>query len=288
MRLIIVLIVIFSNHLSWSQDYSRVDSIALSKVNLKFKSIDTLVHSLVSELTTDEDKYRVFFTYLSEKITYDRGGSSTNILKNKPIGNCAGISNQYKELCLLADLKCDIIHGKVIQPNKSEIENHACNIIYVNDKKFFVDVTFSLKKDSNKNNNLMYPRNEFFFKAQPKLYYITFRPNKRKDRVVKLSLSKFKHLAKAYGSFFYVANKFDSFPEKIEIKKNKLEFIFNEEINPDDIKIITENDQIIRPIKSENNKTIIFDLTTVRKGTIVNVSMKFDFGNTYILQYLKD
>ena len=116
MRLIIVFLVILSFKRCLSQDFSRVDSLALSKVSLKFKSVDTLVHSLVTELITDEDKYRAIFTYLSEKMTYDRGGSTTNILKNKPIGNCSGISNQYKELCLLAGLKCDVILGKVIQP----------------------------------------------------------------------------------------------------------------------------------------------------------------------------
>ncbi len=288
MRLIFILLLLFNYNLCWTQDYFKVDSIALSKVSLKFKSVDTLVHSLIAELTTEEDKYRVIFTYLSEKMTYDRGAKSTNILKNKPYGNCAGISNQYKELCLLAGLKCEIVHGKCILPNKSEIENHACNMIYINDKKYFVDVTFSLKKEPKNKSDLMYPRNEFFFKAEPKLYFITFRPNKRKDRLVKLSFSKFKHLAKTYGSFFYVADKFVSFPQKFKIKKNKLEFVLNDEINPDDIKIITKNDQNIHPIKSENNKTLIFDLTNVEKGTIINVSMKFDFGNTYILQYVKD
>ena len=135
MRLIIFLIVIFSNHWCWSQDYSMADSIALSKVSLKFKSVDTLVHSLIAELTTEEDKYRVIFTYLSEKMTYDRGAKSTNILKNKPNGNCAGISNQYKELCLLAGLKCEIVHGKFVQPNKPENEDHTCHMIYINGMK---------------------------------------------------------------------------------------------------------------------------------------------------------
>lgn len=276
---------------SYSQDYNKPDSVALSYLNSKFSSLDSLVITLTQDFNNDEDKYRVLYVYLSEKLEYKKGQDKTNLLKRNPTGNCNGISKQYQSMCQLAGLKCDVIIGEVIQPEKNILELHACNVIYLYDKKYYVDVTFSLKKEINigKKEIINYPRCDFFFKANPTFYFLIFRPLKNKNRVVKMSKLKFLNSVRVYGSFFYLTEKITSFPTRKKIKGNTLTFEFNDEFDFSNIKLYINEDEnkIYRPIISEDKKIVKFDLKGIEKKSIIKVSVHFEFGNTFVLQYVK-
>jgi len=152
-KLSFLLLLFLSSLYLHGQDYERIDSIAKSLQNKRYRNIASLVEDIVKEARTDEEKYRAFYTYMVNTFSYSYSNYSNKSAFKMKKGACSTLSSVYKEMCDIAGLECHIVEGFV----KSDYlplsyfdfifnrANHEWNIIKINNEYAYVDVTWGLK-----------------------------------------------------------------------------------------------------------------------------------------------
>ncbi len=157
-------------------DFSRVDSYVL-QIKGRYKNIPALAKDITQPFSTDEDKVRAIFRWMTNNIAYDCadyhnknrsiGGSvtynkkttkeekagkwedvyykyATKVLRNKK-GVCEGYATLFYELCRYSGIQCHVVTGKANTnlEGKPKYGGHAWNKVRIGDDWYFTDVCWA-------------------------------------------------------------------------------------------------------------------------------------------------
>lgn len=161
------------NFQSYAQtNYEKADSIALSFTE-SYETVQELAQKLTAQLTSDEEKARVFFMWIANNVRYDcrkfhnpvkpefkarteeelrekinnwKEEQNLKTAKRKR-GICEDYSQLFKALCDEISLDAVAIHGNARdfhRPNRSSHNNsHAWNAVKINDNWHLLDATWA-------------------------------------------------------------------------------------------------------------------------------------------------
>lgn len=146
-----------------------IDTCALNagvrKIPKKTKNIKTIVKRINESCTTDQDKAYFIYEFIASNFVYDmdrfksikkrkvRRELYTKELLSKGKGVCGDYANFYKLLCDSVGVKCLRVNGYTSggilfhTPEESTFD-HSWNIISINEKWYYVDVTWALNLTS--------------------------------------------------------------------------------------------------------------------------------------------
>ena len=182
-------------------DFTKADDIAALYQGASLESLPILSHNLTSSLTTEVEKFRAIYTWVCNNIENDYYASEKNSskrkkwykdslqltkwdksftkdgfekLKNKKKTVCTGYAYLIQEMAQFAGLKCEIINGygrtttKNIQ--KLSIPNHSWNSIFLNNKWYLCDATWSAGFFDWEASHFLANYNPTYFLADPILF----------------------------------------------------------------------------------------------------------------------
>jgi transglutaminase/protease-like cytokinesis protein 3 len=127
-------------------NYKRADSIALNFQRNKYYFYQETAQELVESLTSEKEKCRAIFRWISNNIKYE-----FDVLNNKkecedPLlvykrkkAVCGGYAALFKAMCDEAKIKCLDISGEVLPGHDS----HAWNIVLLDGSWYIMDVTWA-------------------------------------------------------------------------------------------------------------------------------------------------
>ncbi len=180
----IIVLVFFICTISYGQrrdfkalNFNKADSIAALHKGASLKNLPLLVHKLTTDLTTDVEKFRAIYTWVSTNIANDYSGYLKTKKKRKKLATdtqaltqwnnsytpkvfkklieeqktaCTGYAYLIRELSTLANIQCKIINGygrtANIYLNTESIPNHSWNAVLLDNKWYLCDATWSAGK----------------------------------------------------------------------------------------------------------------------------------------------
>ncbi len=215
MKTLLLLIFLVSAHIGFSQDYTVVDSI-VNNYPEEFESIKNFAAKIDSDFTSDIDKTRAAFYWVSNHIEYDYQSANSprisdnlytyndetqlediqreyaeNVLRTKS-AVCEGYSQLLKFTLTELQIKCEVISGyaktEITEIGKIKSEtNHAWNAVFLNNKWQLMDATWSTE-------NFLKKENAYFL-IKPENLILSHFPEAKKWQLLKKPISKF--------AFFY-------------------------------------------------------------------------------------
>ena len=155
-------------------DFKKADSIANLNKGASLENLPVLTHKLTAYLTTDVEKFRAIYTWVSTNIENDYSSYLKTRKKRKKLANdreaylvwnndftpkvfenlikhrktaCTGYAYLLREMATLADIKCEIVNGfgrtPTLMLTKNSIPNHSWNAVELNSKWYLCDPTWS-------------------------------------------------------------------------------------------------------------------------------------------------
>lgn len=213
-----------------SFDYSKADSIALS-YDRKFFSTKNLAEKLTKDLTTEHEKFRSLFRWVTDNISYSysqRRSEPKYVIKKRE-AVCSGYSKLLKELCDISGIECVVISGySKSDPNKTigkiEKTDHAWNAVKLYNNWYLVDATWAAGNVSRRRFNKRF--NEFYFLTDPDVFIYRHLPEDPKWKFTDKSIS-IKEFGKMpiYSENFFSLGIVEIEPINGEIK-NRLKYKF--------------------------------------------------------------
>ncbi len=184
-------------------DFNKADSVAALYKGESLKNLPVLTHKLTASLSTDVEKFRAIYTWVStniendydsylrtskkrKKLLDDREAYLTwnnsftpkvfeNLIKYRKTA-CTGYAYLVREMATLAGFNCQIINGYGRTPNlllnaKSQ-PNHSWNKIELNGKWYLCDTTWSAGRVMLENDGPTFQQNyhDGYFLAEPALF----------------------------------------------------------------------------------------------------------------------
>ncbi|WP_157811510.1 transglutaminase domain-containing protein [Lacinutrix sp. Bg11-31] len=172
-KYLLLFILSLSFQLLIAQDYNLLDD-KVNQYPKQFHSIESLAKRISSDFTTDIDKTRALFYWLSNNITYDNDDANdgkgtykrikldknyktklteqqikyANRCLRKQMAVCEGYSQIMKHTLDILDIECEVISGYA-KKNAREIgrvrntSNHAWNAVKLNNEWQLIDATWS-------------------------------------------------------------------------------------------------------------------------------------------------
>jgi transglutaminase/protease-like cytokinesis protein 3 len=162
------------------QDFSKIDQIA-KNLNYSGTSISELAKLLEQNTTTEAEKARIIYAWVTQHITYDvpafldavNNDKYPDVNPEKVLGDrttiCSGYSNLYQALAEEMDLKSVIVIGyaKGATPNIERFQdvNHAWNAVQIDGAWYLLDATWG----AGSVNNLKFQPNyqPYYFATAP-------------------------------------------------------------------------------------------------------------------------
>jgi transglutaminase/protease-like cytokinesis protein 3 len=183
------------------KDFSEIDAYVLH-LKKRYKKIPDLAKDLSAGCSSDEEKVRAIFMWLTNNIAYDvveyhsKKGSNvkftyktaeeleekrkiyyynyaTKVLRNKK-GICEGYAVLFQELCRANNIPCEIAVGRAsnninkierIRGKRNFSTNHAWNRVKIGDEWFYADATWA--------SGYCDPGAKKFYKNFQPYYYLT-------------------------------------------------------------------------------------------------------------------
>ena len=155
-------------------NFKKADSIAKVYKGESIINLPVLTHNLTTDLTTDVEKFRAIYTWVSTNIENDYNSYLRTVKKRKKLADnreaylawnngftpkvfenlvkyrktsCTGYAYLLREMANLADIKCEIVNGygrtPTIALEKNSIPNHSWNAVELNGKWYLCDPTWS-------------------------------------------------------------------------------------------------------------------------------------------------
>lgn len=153
-------------------DFAKADSIAKSYSKASLRNMPLLVHNLTHNLNTQVEQFRAIHTWVCFNIESDHYFSEATLKKRRQLHDnisalekwntkqqtkvfkrlvrdkktiCSGYAYILKALTNLADIECEIVDGyaRTVRTNVNTVDfpNHSWNIVKLNDKWYFADIT---------------------------------------------------------------------------------------------------------------------------------------------------
>jgi hypothetical protein len=173
-------------------DYRKADSIAVYFPKKKYKNISEITKPLTESLSTDHEKFRAIFRWITENIEYNKSAGSLAegdkiIRKNKAV--CQGFSNLLKEMCESVNIPCDVVVGYTkTEPKdinrKLKKTDHAWNTVKLYGKEYLVDVTWATSKYNVYSRRFMKEFDEYYFLTPPEKFILDHFPKDKKYQLL--------------------------------------------------------------------------------------------------------
>ena len=184
-------------------NFKKADSLAYVYQHENLSNLPVLTHNLTANLTTDVEKFRAIYTWVSISIENDYSSYLTtkkkrkklsenqealiawnanytpkvfeNLLKHKKTA-CTGYAYLIRELAALAGINSKIVDGygrtATLTLNTKSIPNHSWNAVELNGKWYLCDATWSAGKIIKDNLGTRFEQQYFkdYFLAEPELF----------------------------------------------------------------------------------------------------------------------
>ena len=155
-------------------NFNIADNVAKLNEGASLKNLPVLAHELTYKLSTDVEKFRAIYYWVSHNVIGDaqqeaKVNKSQRTFKNDSLGFvnwnheykrtafkklmkhkktvCTGYAYLIKELCFLANIECEIVdgYGRNVNANVEALEtiNHSWNAVKLNGKWYLCDATWS-------------------------------------------------------------------------------------------------------------------------------------------------
>ncbi|MVO09687.1 hypothetical protein GOQ30_11000 [Flavobacterium sp. TP390] len=182
-------------------DLTKADNIAEQYQGASLESLPILSYNLTNSLTTDVEKFRAIYTWVCKNIENDyyafvknKNGRQKlrkdsiklrnwNIsfskktfekLKKEKKTVCTGYAYLIQEMAQFAGLKCEIIngYGRTAEYNIKKLTqpNHSWNAVYLNNKWYLCDATWSAGFYDINTNRFISNYNDTYFLTDPILF----------------------------------------------------------------------------------------------------------------------
>jgi transglutaminase/protease-like cytokinesis protein 3 len=272
-----------------SQDYTIVDKY-INQIPSDFNSIEELIHSIIKPEWKDEEKIRAIYYWIAFNIRYDweeyqnetnknyliDPTSANDIFKSRK-GLCNGFTALFNYMCKLAGIESKIIKGYSRSSYNEagipiNVPNHAWNVVSINKRWYFIDVTWGSSSALNNEPN------DYYFLTPPKEFIVNHFPEDEEWQLLEKPISKEEFDQYPYISFEYFKLGFDrNFPKKGLIKSNN-----------DAIKLLIENpanlELLLKLFDFTKKKWItpIYKAAKLERGSKISISLKHK--GKYLLQ----
>lgn len=205
----------------WQTDFRKADSIALVFGGRTLKNPGQLAQDITKGLTTDHEKFRAIFRWITDNISYDyelylkiirtekkRFGRKKQselasraskrmyrhlIRKEKTI--CAGYAKLLEYMCEQVGLECPFVGGyaRAFSLESTKAPNHAWNAVKLGNKWYLCDVTWASGFVDTEVKRFFKSFNEIYFLTDPNLLIANHYPTDRRWILLKgpPSLSEF-------------------------------------------------------------------------------------------------
>ncbi|MBS1646855.1 MAG: hypothetical protein JST67_05900 [Bacteroidetes bacterium] len=194
-------------------NYKKADSIALSLSKKEYKTVPEIATALTEKLTTQHEKFRAIFRWITHNIEYNKSAQNTAdaykvVRKNKAV--CQGFSNLLKEMCNLQNIACEVITGytktEVSDINKKlKKTDHAWNCVQLYGAWYLVDVTWATSKYNVVAKKFIKEFDEHYFLTPPEKFILDHFPQDKKyqflDKPMKKSV--FVKMPVYYPDYFH-------------------------------------------------------------------------------------
>ncbi len=131
-----------------SENFNHIDSLSIKTPPEKMRSLDELVSYCETQVPTDIERVRFYFVWVAshirydEKTEYDKQNPLTVFQTKKAV--CSGYSRLLMQLCEQSNIAVRYVAGYGKDVNDEEnIQNHSWNIILIDGKWHFFDVTWA-------------------------------------------------------------------------------------------------------------------------------------------------
>ena len=189
-------------------NFKNADAIAFAYKGNDLSNLPRLAHNLTKNLTSDVEKFRAIYTWVSTNIESDYISSRKNISKRGKHQNdslkrskwndsfstqvfsklikekktiCTGYAYLIKTLANLENINCEIVDGfgrnESAVASKLKFPNHSWNAVELNNKWYLCDATWSSGSFNLKNFTFEYNYNDGYFLADPELFAKDHFPN---------------------------------------------------------------------------------------------------------------
>lgn len=183
--------------MTFGQDSNiQIDNYAKS---VRYKGdISKLVLDLTKNCTTEIQKARAIYIWITDNISYDyktfnkkrkvklfkckstkecelkkaewKENYINKVLKKKK-GICSGYSELYKKMCNLAGIRCEVIEGYIktepYQIGRMGVLDHAWNVLIIDNNYYYLDLTWSsgycTRNKKNKLNKFIKQSDEYYW-----------------------------------------------------------------------------------------------------------------------------
>lgn len=185
----------------FSQKFNAIDSVVLKYPN--YRSIDKLAGKIQKDFTSERDKARAIYSWITLNINYDLKTFSNppkqksytfkneadkirqlQLINEKTVQNtfiskkavCQGFSQLYAHLATLAGLKSEVVLGDSKTEfsdigRKRLISNHAWNTVQIDGKWILVDATWGQGFYDSKRSQIVKEFLPVYFDQDPRFFY---------------------------------------------------------------------------------------------------------------------
>ena len=205
-------VIIFSQN----DNFERVDTFVKTLKVDNSVSIENLVIELTKPFTSEIDKVRAIYYWLSDNIEYDYQGMRNKYWKNYPSidklikdtykfrkGVCSCYSHLFHYMLNLSNIESNVISGYVRTDLETFFANeldHAWNSVKIENEWYLFDVTWSRDTTNKKVDN-------FWFMTDPEIFILSHFPEDTSWRLTKktYTLSEFRKFP-VYTNLYYTSD----------------------------------------------------------------------------------
>ena len=234
--------------------YSLADSIALNIPKDSYQNIPELATLLTKNLSTEHEKFRVIFRWITNNIVYSFSNRTDNaeIVFKKRKAVCAGYASLLKSLCDNVRIECKIIAGnaKIYTKEigfKFSKTDHAWNTVKINGIWYLVDATWASGSYGQK---FIKEYDNSYFLADPKFLILSHFPEDKRYQYIEPFCKK-KDFIKYPISY---SDKISLIGKPIGKIKKKLNLKFMSTENIKKITLAFETDKYSRKIEFKINE----------------------------------
>ncbi|HLG02008.1 MAG TPA: transglutaminase domain-containing protein, partial [Bacteroidia bacterium] len=251
-----------------------------------FKSTGAISKYINETFSTDHEKFRAVFRWVTDNISYNysaRNANAQEVFKSKT-AVCNGYSELIKLLCDSCNIKCRMVTGFVkLDLNYLVYKNdsaHAWNIVGLGGREYLVDATWAAGQYNHSTNKFIKEFDELYFLTPPETFILNHFPDYLVDQLLKNPITEetFRNSPLfCYKAFNYEVTSFLPVSSTIMVKRNdKISFSYGMTYPPVHMSVELLNGLAdTHPLQSD----IVFQGTDDR----VSFNLQFDNPGEYFL-----
>jgi transglutaminase/protease-like cytokinesis protein 3 len=234
LRTLTCLLIVLISGGAIAQSFESVDQAV--KQYEEFRSVHDLSNRINSDFSTDIDKARAIYMWITHNIQYDVISLKTGAYKSRfsytykskkeqirkeakkvkkeanytfdqQMAVCSGYASLFKVLCDQTNLECEIVEGTsrttISDLYNKSVSKHDWNAVKIDGKWQLIDSTWGAGHTIDGNSKFIHEPNDIYFLTPPDKFALKHYPSKRKWLFTKMKLREFKNLPLFYSTYLY-------------------------------------------------------------------------------------